>query len=480
MKQSFGEKLVWWLIHLRFRIANLWKVAKLILRHGIIDSVRDLMRYPWIATLLKVNRLLYRQSLHKSSNYHRATGYLLAEIVTGVTRFMGGVFFHKDRLVIHEDMIPTEILRAMNLTPFMAELLGILMPIIDEHSMEKYIDICENHGIPADICTLPKTTMGMLLNNEFPEAHAVITSNLPCDGGMASYVLFEQKMPETPIFRLDIPYYFKDQKAKDYFVDELKNMISWLEEHTPGKMDWEKLKEICEERNRMVELELELWDIIRARPAYMANEPVWMSHLWGFNVEPGNPEMTELFRKIVALARDNREKNIPAAKDERYRAVLWNPPFLHSIGLLNWAEETWGITLILDSMSFNRLPFIDTTTKETMLEGLAETIMNGPMARHTRGPAENYLNDIFHMYRHFELDMVWVAGHIGCKNTMALNGMLKEKCREAGVPLLILEYDLSDPRVVPKERMMEQVNHFMENIMKAERVDAARDSGLAN
>ena len=43
-----------------------------------------------------------------------------------------------------------------------------------------------------------------------------------------------------------------------------------------------------------------------------------------------------------------------------------------------------------------------------------------------------------------------------------------EKCREAGIPLLILDYDLSDPRIVTHEGMITQVEHFMENVMKAE------------
>jgi len=105
-----------------------------------------------------------------------------------------------------------------------------------------------------------------------------------------------------------------------------------------------------------------------------------------------------------------------------------------------------------------------------MLRGMGNIIMQGPMARHTRGPAENYLDDIFRIYRQFDLDMIWVAGHVGCKNTAALNGVLREMCREAGIPLLILDYDLSDPRIVTHEGMITQVEHFMENVMKAERL----------
>ena len=54
-----------------------------------------------------------------------------------------------------------------------------------------------------------------------------------------------------------------------------------------------------------------------------------------------------------------------------------------------------------------------------------------------------------------------------------MNGILREMCRARGIPLLILDYDLLDQRIVSHAGMMRQVEHFMENVMKAERLDQA-------
>ena len=171
------------------------------------------------------------------------------------------------------------------------------------------------------------------------------------------------------------------------------------------------------------------------------------------------------------MARNNFEKNIPATKNEKFRAVLWNPPFLHFLDIFNWAERTYGVTLINDSMTYNHHEPIDTTSPETMIRSWGKTIMQGPMVRHTRGPAENYLDDIFRMYKQFDLDMVWVANHVGCKGGQAMNGILREQCRAKGIPLLILDYDLSDPLIVSHDNMLRQVDFFMENVMKAPRLN---------
>jgi benzoyl-CoA reductase/2-hydroxyglutaryl-CoA dehydratase subunit BcrC/BadD/HgdB len=287
---------------------------------------------------------------------------------------------------------------------------------------------------------------------------------------MASYSFIQGKYG-IPTYRLDVPSNFYNERAERLFAEDLYGMIAFLEEHTPGRMDWDKLQEICRSRNRMLELELELWDMIRVRPAPLAAEAVILSHLWHVNLFSSHEVSLRHFERLVEMARKNLAAGTPATERETYRAVLWNPPFPHFVDIFNKAEHLFGITLINDSMTYHHHAPIDTTSPETMLRGLSSVIMQGPMVRHTRGPAENYLDDIFRMVKQFDLDMVWVANHVGCKSGQAMNGMLRERCREMKIPLLILDYDLLDPRIVSQEGMMRQVESFMENVMKAQRSD---------
>ena len=455
----------------KYRAINLMHIGRMAAKHGPFDLLRDMKRYPWIWDLLQVNSLLRRLVKGRSGNYRTAVAMVLGGVVDGVIELVEGIFYRSDRLILHEDLLPPEIFRAMGLQPWVPELLGILLPLIVPDSMQKYLDAAENEGIPPDICSLPRATIGMAMKNVFPPALAVVSSNMPCDGGMSAYTVIAQQM-NKPAYWVDVPFDFKSERALDYFANELKAMIAWLEKNTPGRMDWDRLKEICEKRNTMAELELDIWDMIRHRPAPMAAEAIWMSHLWFFNVNPGYDASIKLLADLKSLTEKNLAAGVSAVPREKYRALLWNPPTLHYVDLMVWAEKTYGVSLILDSMSFNRQPFIDTSSPDSILKSLGSIIMQGPMARHTRGPAEaNYFPDIFHMIKHFDLDMVWVAGHIGCKNTQAMSGILREKCRDAGVPLLVIDYDLMDSRITPKEGIQAQVSNFMENIMKARRLD---------
>ena len=51
----------------------------------------------------------------------------------------------------------------------------------------QYIDEAENAGINPDACSLPKATVGMVLKGHMPKGIAMVSSNMPCDAGMASY-----------------------------------------------------------------------------------------------------------------------------------------------------------------------------------------------------------------------------------------------------------------------------------------------------
>ena len=117
-------------------------------------------------------------------------------------------------------------------------------------------------------------------------------------------------------------------------------------------------------------------------------------------------------------------------------------------------------------MTFNTLDFIDTKSNDAMLSDLSNLIMQGPMSRHVRGPAENYFADIFYIHKHFDIDMLWVADNIGCKMSAGLNEILREKCREADLPMLIIPYDLMDHRFASAQDIKDMIDNFMETIME--------------
>ncbi|MBU0991547.1 MAG: 2-hydroxyacyl-CoA dehydratase family protein [Proteobacteria bacterium] len=437
-------------------------VALILLKRGPFLLI-DLWRYPWLFNFLKLYKL-YKIMNFRKGHFKDGSVCTLNGIAILITNYIYDMLKNPDKLVLAEDIIPPEIIRAMGLTPFSPEILAIVLTIITPDAMEKYIDICENSGIPGDLCSLPKCAMGMALGNVLPKPKAIVASNLPCDAGMMSYVTIEKHM-DVPIIRLDVPYNFRSDRAITYFSEELARMIHFLEEHTDGKMDWQELKNILKERNKTQETELELWDLAKTKPTPVASEMIYLSHLVTFNIFPGDKRSTEIFRKLIEFGKKNLEEGKGAIENETYRILLWNPPFAHFPMAFSWAETKHQAVLIMDSMTFNTIDYVDTATNESMIKGLADIIMQGPMSRHVRGPSENYFNDIFYIHNHFKIDMIWVADNIGCKMSAGLNEILREKCRERNIPVLVISYDLMDQRFTSSEDIKTCIDNFMETIM---------------
>ena len=452
---------------------NWGHILKMVLKHGPIDSTMNLVRYPWMLDLLKVNGLLKRLVEGRSGEYRRSVALLMSVITKQVTELLDGLLHESsDRLVMHQSMVSPEIVLAMGLNPWPFDSLAILLPTLNPGAVEKYIDACENDGVPPDVCSFVKTPVGIALTKNIPVVNApLISSDVACDSQLVGFQSIGREL-NAPAFQVDVPHHFKSERAVDYYVGQLRDMIAFLEEHTAGRMDWDRLKIIMEKRNRMQELALEVWDMLRHKPAPLAAEAIYLSHLWTFALTPGQDASVELWEELSRICKKNLGAGVAAVPGEKYRTLLWNTWTMHAVDLYAWAEKRYGVALLMDMMTYNNVPFVDTSSPDSMLRGLARIHMNGPMARHTRGPVENYINDIHHLHETLDLDMLWFSEHIGCKNASAMLGIVREKCREWGLPLMVLDNDIMDPRLQDSEGIRGQVDRFMMNIMNAERLDA--------
>ena len=436
---------------------NYSTLVSLAARIGPLEFVRYYRRYPWMPVATRIHGLM-----DHAMNYRDSMGaviHLLFQYISGVLETHSK---NPENLVWHEELLTGEIPRAMGLTPFMTESLGLIFPLLDSEAAIPYVDRTENAGFPPDMCSFIKTSLGQVLAEELPEPHMILTTNSPCDSAMAGYLPIERQLG-VPVFRLDHPYE-TNERSLDYYARGLWKMIGFLEEQTGRKMDFDRLKEICEERNRASEYILEFRELMRSRPAPMGGLLLTMS-IFGHMVLPGTKATTKCCKYLRDQAKGRVEKGVGAVDDERIRMVLWNPPFLIDGGLFQWMEETFGAIVVMDMLGYRAYSIIDTSSPESMIRGLAYDMMKGPMARHTRGPASNYYEDLIRLVREYEADMVLIASHQGCKNALAVAGILRELFRKQDIPLLDIQYDLVDPRVTPPEEIRNQVSHFMETVM---------------
>jgi len=348
--------------------------------------------------------------------------------------------------------------------PLPIETLGALHTMMGEPKFAiDFIDTAEAAGVPVDCCSADKIAAGTIHKGLYPPPVCTVGINTPCDAQvLATQVM--QELSDAPFFAIDVPYYH-DDRTVDHVAAQLTELIPFLEEHTGLKLDYDRLREVCELSNQMTEA---IWEWLEWRkhvPLTQSSKLVSFTLIMQI-LFTGTPEGVRLARALLREARERTERN-EHFFEERVRAVWYQDPVWTDIQIYDWFERDLGLTVPVDIFGFYAQEgLIDTKTPESMIRGLANKLVNcHPMARQFRSDFDVYLRDFMHIHEAWQCDCGIFAGHIACKHAWGGIGLLKEACKKAGIPLLIFEFDMFDPRVTSYDDIYFQVERFVNEVV---------------
>lgn len=320
---------------------------------------------------------------------------------------------------------------------------------------------------PQDSCGLIQLAVDGVRRGIVPVPSVICCMLEPCDAQSLMHEAWEtvEGWEGIPTIALDPPY-GREEEDFLYFAGELKREIAFLEEHTGAKMDWDELKRVCEETNRLYAAWDDLNHALMQKPCPMhsleAAEYGWSAALhinW-----PGDPEATAFFELMAERAAARVEAGEGAVPDERIR-ILWadlNGSWAQG-ALGPWLEETYG-AVIVNSFA-GRTPYtpVDTSSVDSMLAGLARRAIDEvPMIRQARGNVDVFLQDVRTMCRDYQIDCVFFPGHKGHKDQGGNVGYLRELCRDMEMPLLSFTSDIFDPTYLPPDQLKRRIAEFFE------------------
>jgi len=344
-------------------------------------------------------------------------------------------------------------------TPFLAA----SAPFVTEE-----IDKAEQLGLGADLCTALRLATYCIEASLTPRPSMIVSLLYPCDGAPMFHQVIDHNpdWKDIPVFAPDPPY-FSDERSIDYFADELKRLVEFIQKHSGKTLDWNRFKQVIEESNKQYVLWGEFNELKRAVPT-----PFGCNFSGGscFSVsqcfQPGDPRGTEWFRKLVKLAEDKVKKGDGAVPEEKIR-YLWFDilPVAFSHEILPWLESEFGAVMAMDM--FGNFPYttIDTSDEREMFRGLAKRNMcDAPMVRQARGVADNFAGDIVRIVKDFSIDVVIWPGHMGHKDGSASQGIMREVCRDLGVQFVHIGMDLFDRRYTTPEEIRDKLAQFFGTI----------------
>jgi benzoyl-CoA reductase subunit B len=349
--------------------------------------------------------------------------------------------------------------------PTCVAMLTALSSIIgDQADTQAFIDAAEAAGYSAECCSADKGGIGALLKGLYPEPCCLVGINTPCDSQVSvSNAMFEHHR-DRPAFVIDVPPY-EDERTFRHVAAQLRLLIPFLEKHTGRKMEWDRLKAVCETSNRTSEHLLQWMEwrsqVPTMQPSKLSAFTMAMSIMFF-----GSPLGEALARDFARDAKNKVESGVRYF-DEKVRAIWYQDPVWWDIQIYDWMEAELGLTIPIDIFGYYAGEgIVDTSSEETILYGLARKMVNcHPMSRQFRGAMKRYIDDFMTLHRRFNADCGIMAGHIACKHSWGGIGLFKEACRKADIPLLVFEFDMFDPRVLSRKELQFELKRFVEDVV---------------
>jgi len=357
----------------------------------------------------------------------------------------------------HTVFFPTEILYAMDIVPLHTETTTWLIALFLREQTELLIKGAQL-GLAPEICSPHRGVAGIFGLNAIPRPDIILWSNLICDNTAKSGELI-MELNHSPGFFLDNPFQGSAGEM-NYLVDELKDMVHFLEEKSGRKMDWKKLSEIITRTDQEIELYREICELRKAIPSPMSIlgylELISADYLF-----PGQPEAIQYLTVLRDELKDMVKHGRGAVSPERFRLMTLFLPPLHLIGYLGTLFAELGAVSVVE-------PFFTRWSEGKLdpdrpLESVAKKSFLIPERRSMYGPlSQQALQDIADGAEQYKIDGAIYWAFMGCRHTCATIRVVKEVLSEIDVPMLTLDCDIMDPTVNSEEEIRNKLEQFFE------------------
>ena len=391
--------------------------------------------YAWVSFSGRHDR---HSSLHAACN--RFNGALAGTISQS--------FRHPQEAVMVNIFMPCEILHAMGLQPMFPE--GISAYLASTNCQHIFAETAEAHDVPESFCSYHKTMLGLAETGVMPKPLMIANTTLACDANQLSFRRLAD-FYQTPHAVIDIPY-DNDADAVMYVADQLRSLVKQLEDLSHRKMDESALKEAVARSQRTVET----FRACLARRGSVTLPTTMMGELCSFiasHVLLGWPESEEYAADLLRAMTEAAPAVVSRKKRVFWMHVL--PQWQESLRSILEADrcELVGTDLVTVALASDIDP---ARPYESMARRVVGSLCNGPSERRIEGALQ--------CAKAAKADGVVLFCHWGCKQTMGMSQMVKQRMEAEGLPTLVLDGDGCDPRNVADGQMVTRVNAFLEQL----------------
>lgn len=357
--------------------------------------------------------------------------------------------YEPDTKVVYTSVyaFPMELIAAFDVVPFDFEIGGAI--ISNTEMGIPTMNEAEDRGYAMDVCSFHRSAIGASYKDYFPEPDILLTTSYYCD----------QKAKTNEILSLlygkdAFLLYTPSEITKDsvsYVEKQLRQVADKLGDVAGHELDEDRLKEAIRSSNRARESRLKLIDLLKHCPA-----PWGGMELVGFSINSYLFSGTEAMEKVNEAFIRQLEKRIETGKlrPEKHRLYwfAWLPTYECNLpGIL--LENEISVPLC-ETMRV----YWDELDEDNPFETLALKCLRNPFV----GPASRRTQGLDKIIDEFNVDGSLLFATPACRHANGAYRFLKDSMAEHGIPFLLLDIDISDPRGYSAEQVKTRLEGFIE------------------
>ena len=366
--------------------------------------------------------------------------------------------------------MPQEIMRAMNVATLYQEIIGGYASIFGLSG--KYCQIAEEEGLSRDVCAVHRALVGVACAEErdpffemaFAPPDLAVGNNFACMSESHSFQYVVRKYG-IPHYLLDSPLnsWGKDipDHAVDYYSDQLKGMIAFLESHG-YTMDWDRLKEEVARSKRVNTIIGEIDDLKKATPHPIRAYDAIIAAMFPISLPP-ELHSVETFERLRDSLKARVDAGEGVVEEEKLRLLWVGFPPLCDFKLLNYPERHGAV--VVKSM----LEFLTGFTVEPHLydpDRPLESIARAQLASPANPLYPGVIDYLVKAAREYEVDGVISVVKRTCALVPGLQRLTKEAIyEELGVPSVVFDLDGIDEREYDETATKAQLDEFVQTLL---------------
>jgi benzoyl-CoA reductase/2-hydroxyglutaryl-CoA dehydratase subunit BcrC/BadD/HgdB len=364
---------------------------------------------------------------------------------------------------------PIELLWAYDVYPLHPENMATVAAA--RKQSQRLIEHAEGMGYSRDLCsycktnfgavdTKIKTTMGGIAKPDF-----IAITNTICDTHWKWFQIQARKY-KVPAFVFDCPSYVSgtDEKTMegyiDYMVDQFMDFAVFMEKHFGKKLNEKKMRSVLAKSDRLCELWNEIYELRKAVPAPYSSAETSAS-FFPLVVLCGVDVGIKYFEKILADLKERvaRGEGTLTSGKEKYRLLFEGIPFWYKMKFM-YELANYEAVVVYEpyTYSFGPRKPLNLGMEET-LRRVARTMMDLPYSYNLEKRIDYFRQAV----ADYKIDGVILHENMSCRPSSTGMMDLKEALqRECGIPVLILQCDMNDPRAYAEGPIRTRIEGFVE------------------